>query len=109
MSARLLVPGGAPANASGGETLSPSQVYFDGIVPPGSNAVDVSVSAIAGPVLMRSDAPIAGRTEATQQRVRRPLPRLCHQCSGREKPIGGGLVGVRRQMRKPHFFRQRID
>jgi len=88
MSARLLVPAGAPPKASGGETSSPSQVYFDGIVPPGSNAEDVSVSAIAGPVVMRSNAPTARTTEAIQQRVSRPLPLLCHQCSGREKPIG---------------------
>ena len=90
---------GAPvqpgANAAGRGAQAPreSRVVrldpaFDAIVPPGSNAEDVSVSAIAGPVLTRSNAPTARTAEAIRLRVGRPLPSLCHRCSGREKPIG---------------------
>src|ERR1041385_5163565 len=47
ISARLLVPCGAPLKDSGGETSSPSQVYFDGILSPDLKAEDESVRAMA--------------------------------------------------------------
>src|SRR5207253_155845 len=42
ISARLVVPGGAPDHLSGGETFLSSQVYLTGIGSPSPNAVLVS-------------------------------------------------------------------
>jgi hypothetical protein len=44
MSAKLFVPEGAPAHASGGAVPTPSQVKRDGIAAPSVNAVDVNVN-----------------------------------------------------------------
>src|ERR1041385_6867213 len=46
MSASVFVPSGRPDQASGGETFWPSQVYCEGIMPPSSKAVLVSLSVI---------------------------------------------------------------
>src|SRR5215471_5180910 len=46
---RLLVPSGTPSHASGGETSSPSQVYFEGMWPFCLNAGEFRVIAIAAP------------------------------------------------------------
>ena len=47
MRARELAPAGTPSKASGGETLSPSQVNREGIAAPCLKAGEVSVRAIA--------------------------------------------------------------
>ncbi len=39
ITARLVAASGTPDQDSGGAMFSPSQVYFDGIAPPSSNAV----------------------------------------------------------------------
>src|SRR5215471_18146351 len=44
---RLLAPLGTPSQASGGETSSPSQVYFEGMRPFGWNAGEFRVIAMA--------------------------------------------------------------
>src|SRR3989338_3266445 len=56
MSASDFVPSGTPPNESGGLTLSPSQVYFDGMVCPSSNAELLRVS-VDGIFLFSDTAP----------------------------------------------------
>src|SRR5665648_291741 len=70
MSAKLFVPSGAPAIRSGGETSSPSQVYLDGILPPGSNAGDVSVRVTAAlPVSAKDTISTATSTVTTHRGI----------------------------------------
>src|SRR5258707_12649853 len=49
--ARLLLRAGTPDQARGGETFSPSHVYFRGIAPPSLKVHDVSDMAIEAPRL----------------------------------------------------------
>src|SRR5208283_4940265 len=49
ISARLFVPAGKPDQASGGDTSSPSQVYFLGIASPVANASLLIDSVMANP------------------------------------------------------------
>jgi len=49
----VAVPAGSPLQASGTERSFPWQVYAAGIAPPGSNAVDVSTSAMSASSMVR--------------------------------------------------------
>jgi hypothetical protein len=51
MRARLFVPEGMPDQDSGGEVLSPSQVYLAGILLPFVNAVELKVRPVFAPVV----------------------------------------------------------
>jgi len=59
ISRKLRVPSRAPDHAKGGDTLSPSQVYFFGMSPPCRKAALVSLNGMSASVIfgLRSELP----------------------------------------------------
>src|SRR5215469_552012 len=101
---RLLAPLGTPSHASGGETSSPSQVYFDGMRPFCWNEGEFKLIAVAA-FSHRIPNAVAKRITASPERgdtcfisslepdSKRLVPRIAHsptslgQSSGSTSPV----------------------
>src|SRR5688572_23119763 len=70
MSAKLLVPAGAPLHSRGGARSLPSQVYSLGMSPFGANAGDVSESVMGAPGISEDvhNLPAADPRQETRSR-----------------------------------------
>ncbi len=87
------VPSGTPDQAKGGDTLSPSQVYFFGMSPPWRKAVLVSLNGMSASVIFDLCNKFAKRkANCFEETLTHINGRQRIGCSGNED-VAGGIDG----------------